>query len=143
MGTVYDTITIKNLRDIDAVELGVKNEQEVRQATVKTVVDTGAPTLFVTEELSQQLGLKVISEKPINMANGTSEIAKRLEGVELHWKDRYMICHPYILTGSNEILLGAIPMEEMDLIVDPARELLVGAHGDEIVHRMLGGMKLL
>ena len=136
MGTVYGTITIKKLRDIDAVELGVKNEQEIRQATVKAVVDTGAPTLFVTEELSQQLGLKVIGEKPVGIANGTNVIAKRLEGVELHWEDRYMICHPYILTGGNEILLGAIPMEEMDLIVDPAREALVGAHGDEIVHRL-------
>jgi ABC-type microcin C transport system duplicated ATPase subunit YejF len=136
MGTVYETITIKNLRDINAVELGVKSEQEIRQATVKTVVETGAPTLFVTEELRQQLGLKVIGEKPVSMASGASEIAKRLEGVELHWKDRYMICYPYALSGGNEILLGAIPLEEMDLIVDPAREALVGAHGDEIVHRM-------
>ena len=136
MGAVYATITIKNLRDIDAVELGVMNEQEIRQATVKTVVDTGAPTLCITEVLRGQLGLKVIGEKPVSMANGMYEIVRKTEGVELHWNDRYMICHPIVVPGGNEILLGAIPMEEMDLIVDPAREELVGAHGDEIVHRM-------
>jgi len=136
MGTVYATITVKNLRDIDAVELGVKNEQEIRQSTVEAVVDTGAPTLCITEEFSQQLGLKVIGEKPVSMANGTYEIVKRTEGVELHWRDRSMICYPNVIQGGKEILLGAIPMEEMDLIVDPAREEMVGAHGDEIVHRM-------
>jgi len=138
MGTVYETITIKNLRDVDLFELGYKNEQEIRQATVKTVVDTGAPTLCITEELRDQLGLKVIGEKPVSMANGTSEIAKKLEGVELHWKDRYMICHPYALSGGNEILMGAIPLEDMDLIVDPLKGELVGAHGDRESYKMVG-----
>ena len=137
MGTVYATITIKNLRDVDVVELGYKSEQEIRQSTVEAVVDTGAPTLCITEELRNQLGLKVIGEKPVSMANGTGEIVKRLEGVELHWKDRYMICHPYALSGGNEILLGVIPMEEMDLIVDPLKGELVGAHGDRELHRMV------
>ena len=138
MGTVYATITIKNQFDVSFAEKGLKNEEDIRQATVEAVVDTGAPTLCITEELRSQLGLKVIGEKPVSMANGTYELLKRLEGVELHWKDRYMICHPYALSGGNEILLGAIPLEDMDLIVDPLKGELVGAHGDREAYKMVG-----
>jgi hypothetical protein len=35
------------------------------------------------------------------------------------------------IPGDGDILLGAIPLENMDLIVDPARQMLTGAHGDE------------
>jgi len=138
MGTVHATIIIKNEFDIDMVQMGLKNEKEIRQATVETVVDTGAPTLCITEELRSQLGLEIVGERPVAMANGVAEMAKRTKTVEVHWKDRSMSCRPIVVPGGKEILLGAIPMEDMDLIVDPAREELVGAHGDEILHRMVG-----
>jgi hypothetical protein len=38
-----------------------------------------------------------------------------------------------VLPGAEEVLLGAIPLEDMDLIVNPARQELTGAHGDEVV----------
>jgi hypothetical protein len=38
-----------------------------------------------------------------------------------------------VIAGSDQVLLGAIPLEDMDLIVDPKRQQLVGAHGNEVV----------
>jgi hypothetical protein len=38
-----------------------------------------------------------------------------------------------LLPGAEEVLLGAIPLEDMDLVVDPAVRELKGAHGDEVV----------
>ena len=143
MGTVYATITIKNQFDINKVELGLIKGEDIRQATVEAVVDTGAITLFITEELRQQLGLGIVGEWPVFVANGAVEMAKRTEAVEVHWEDRSMVCRPNVLLNSSEILLGVIPMEDMDLIVDPAREALVGAHGDKILHRALGGIRML
>ena len=136
MGTVYETITIKNQFDVRCVSYGYKKEDEIRQATVESVVDTGAITLFIPDELRLQLGLEILDERPAAVANGQVEMVKRTEAVEIHWKDRSMVCSPRVIPGGTEILLGVIPMEDMDLIVDPAREQLVGAHGDEIVHRM-------
>ena len=135
MGTVYTTITIKNHFDVRDALNGYIKEEEIRQATVKAVVDTGAITLFITEELRQQLGLEIVGEWPVFVANGAVEMAKKTEGVEVCWKDRSMLCSPRVIPGGKEILLGVIPMEEMDLIVDPLKEVLVGAHGDEILHR--------
>ena len=56
---------------------------------------------------------------------------KVVDPVEVHWKNRKMICQPWVIRGSGEVLLGAIPLEDMDLIVDPAAQMLTGAHGDE------------
>ena len=53
--------------------------------------------------------------------------------MEVNWKDRSMVCQPLVIPGKGEVLLGAIPLEDMDLIVDPARQVLTGAHGDEIL----------
>jgi len=138
MGTVYATITIKNQFDVRCVLNGYKKEDEIRQATVEAVVDTGAITLFIPEELRQQLGLDILDERPATVANGAVEMVKRTDAVEIHWEDRSMVCSPRVVPGGNEILLGVIPMEDMDLIVDPAREKLVGAHGDREAYKMVG-----
>jgi hypothetical protein len=47
-----------------------------------------------------------------------------------------MTCQPWVV-GSGRILLGAIPLENMDLIVDPAGQALVGAHGEEEIGLLL------
>ncbi|MDR0551023.1 MAG: hypothetical protein LBG72_03275 [Spirochaetaceae bacterium] len=39
-----------------------------------------------------------------------------------------------VVKDASEILLGVLPLEGMDLIVDPARQKLVGAHGDQVVY---------
>jgi len=135
MGTIYTTITIKNQFDVWAALNGYMKDDEIRQGTVEAVVDTGAISLFITEELRQELGLEIMGEWPVTVANGAVEIAKRTEAVEICWKDRSMVCRPYVLPSGNETLLGAIPMEDMDLIVDLAREKVVGAHGDKILVR--------
>ncbi|MDR3338118.1 MAG: hypothetical protein LBT16_13040, partial [Treponema sp.] len=55
------------------------------------------------------------------------------EPVEIHWEDRETTCPAIILPGADNILLGAIPLEDMDLIIDPKRPQLTGAHGSEVV----------
>ena len=136
MGTVYTTITLTNFRDVQAVKLGVKSGEDIRKTQVETVVDTGASTLCITEEQRQQLGLEIIGEKPVTVANGAVEMAKIADWVEIQWKDRLTACQPYVVPGGKEPLLGCIPLEAMDLIVDPVRHELAGAHGDTIVHRV-------
>ena len=133
MGIVYEEITLKNAGDVINVRRGIITEPEVRQVTVQAMVDTGAGTLVINEELRQALGLEVQRMRQATFANETKEMVKITEPVEVHWKDRAMICQPLVVSGSGDILLGAIPLEDMDLIVDPVRQVLAGAHGDEAV----------
>jgi len=136
MGLVHAEITLKNLKDKMKAEEGYIKEPEVRQTTIQAVVDTGAMTLVINEQLRQQLGLGVVGEKQATLADNTKKTVQIAEAVEIHWKNRSMICQPWVVSAGR-ILLGAIPLENMDLIVDPGSQILVGAHGDEEVGLLL------
>jgi hypothetical protein len=87
----------------------------------------------ISEAVQKKLGLRIGRLRQVSLANNTKEICKVAGPVEVCWKDRSMTCQPCVLPGMEEILLGAIPLEDMDLIVNPAKQELVGAHGDEIL----------
>jgi hypothetical protein len=52
--------------------------------------------------------------------------------VEVRWKDREATCEAALFPGEDEILLGAYPLEGMDLMIHPQRQEVVGAHGDTV-----------
>ncbi|MCL2319153.1 MAG: retroviral-like aspartic protease family protein [Treponema sp.] len=130
MGTVHAEITLKNPIDIADYKRGFIKEHDVRSVTVTAVVDTGAMTLVINEELRQKLGLIIKEEKPVLIANGQRIKCKVTEAVDIHWKNRGSSQRAVIIPGAEKVLLGAIPLEDMDLIVNPVTQELVGAHGD-------------
>ena len=136
MGLVFADITIKNTKDVLDVRHGMMHESEIRQTAVKALVDTGAGTLIITEAIQQQLGLEIIERDWALLADKTRRTCKYTEPVDIHWKNRSATLQPMVLSGADEVLLGAIPLQDMDLIVDPARHELIGAHGDERVCRV-------
>ena len=140
MGLVYETITLKNAADVAAAERGYISEQEVRKTTVRALVDTGAGTMILSEEVREKLGLQIRGLREATLANDKKEVCKRTEPVEIHWKDRSTTCPALISSGWGEILLGAIPLEDMDLMVDPVNQKLVGVHGDEALTLILTQM---
>ena len=98
---------------------------------VKALVDTGATRLCISEEMRQKLGLRIVGSMSIHIANGTSVACQLTEPVELIWKDRFSTENAIIVPGSDVMLLGVIPLEDLDLMVNPVTQELVGAHGDE------------
>jgi clan AA aspartic protease len=132
-GTVYAEITLKNAGDRIKVRDGFLPEGKVRQATVKALVDTGAGTLVIDENTCQKLGLEIRGLRSATVANGAREVCKVTEPVEIHWKNRETACPAIVLPGTDGVLLGAIPLEDMDLVVNPAKQELSGAHGDEVM----------
>jgi len=133
MGAVFEEITIKNAGDVFCVNQGLIKEEDVRAITVTAKVDTGASELVINEELCEKLGLRVVEERKARVADGRWVFCKLVHGVEIHWKDRYALCGAMVLPGSVNVLLGVVPLEVMDLIVDPGKQELVGRHGDEVV----------
>ena len=133
MGTVYADIILKNAFDTGKFQRGLIKEQEVREISVRALVDTGAGTLVINEDIRQTLGLEIEGLRRAELADGAKQIYKVTEPVKIIWKDRDTVCRALVLPSAGDILLGAIPLEDMDLIVNPARQELTGAHGDEIV----------
>ena len=131
MGKVYAAVTLKNIKDMVNAKDGLIREDEVRSVTINALVDTGAMSLIITEDVRQALGLEIVRNQPVRVANGVRVPGKTTEPVEVTWKDRYTVCAPVVIPGAQHTLLGVTILESMDLIVNPVKEELVGAHGDE------------
>jgi clan AA aspartic protease len=133
MGLVYSEIILKNALDVGKAEEGLIPNQEVRSVTVNALVDTGAGTLVINEKTREKLGLVIKGQRRATLADGVSSNYQVTEPVEIRWQNRETTCRAIVIPGAINVLLGAIPLEDMDLIVDPAKQELTGAHGDEVV----------
>lgn len=106
----------RNLMDID----------EVKKMKVSMLVDTGAYNLCINEVIQEQLQLPVVEKRKAQLANGSIEEYDVVDNVQVRFKNRATTCRAMVLPGDTEPLFGAIPMEDMDLIIHPLRqELLV------------------
>jgi len=135
MSIVQTEITLKNLKDKIKADEGLIKESEIRQMNVNSIVDTGAWTLVINESTREKLGLDIVGTETGTLADGTIEEYNMAGPVEVKWKNRRAICDALILPDADDVLLGAIPLEVMDLTINPRRE-LVGVHGDQVIHRV-------
>jgi clan AA aspartic protease len=106
MGLTHAKLLLKNPRrpDLQPVE-------------VEALADSGAVHLCVPPHVQIQLGLDESMKKEVTLADGSKQLVPYVGPVELHFKNR--IGYTGALVMGNEVLLGAIPMEDMDLVVIP------------------------
>ena len=133
MGNVYAEITLKNSGDVTNAMRGIISEKDIHELTVTALVDTGAMNLVINEDTCKKLELSIIGTRTVSLAGGIKTFCKISEPVQICWEDRITTVHAWILPNEEEPLLGVIPLEDMDLIVDPVRRVLIGAHGDKII----------
>ena len=134
MGHVSTQLVLKNLYDIIRAKKGELPEQEIRQATVTSMVDTGATTLVINKKLFDTLGLEALDEREITYANNSKDKCKLTEPVGIFCNNRFTAASALVVEDAPEVLLGVLPLEGMDLVVDTVNQKLVGAHGDEVVY---------
>jgi clan AA aspartic protease len=132
MGTVYAELTLRNEWDVVQAAKGFIKHEDIRAVTVTAVVDTGSYSLMIDEQTAQKLGLEKTGEQRIRIANGKRIVCPVTTPVEINWKDRQSVMRVITVPGLQQILLGLLPLEEMDLVVHPNKHELVGAHGDAI-----------
>ena len=132
MGEVRTEITLVNLGDQNAAYRGYIPQEQVRRLTVNAVVDTGAWTLVINEATREKLGLKVEETSETTLAGGVKVFSQITEPVRIYWKDRRAACEAVVLPSEEDVLLGALPLEAMDLMVHPQRQEVIGAHGDKM-----------
>jgi clan AA aspartic protease len=132
MGSVYTDIILKNGSDLIRLQDGNIKEKDVRSITVNAIVDTGALTLVINEDIRQELGLSIEGSRTVNLADGKPSSCKVTEPVHIYWENRDAACRAWVLPEAKKVLLGVIPLEEMDLAVDPVNQKLFKINGDEI-----------
>jgi clan AA aspartic protease len=134
MGTFKEEITLENIIDRGFAERGYIKEEEIRTLKVDAMPDTGAWTLVINEEVRQKLGLAIEETSESTLANGKTDTYDITEGLKIRWKNRSTVLPALVVPDAKDILLGALPLEAMDLMVDPVHQRLVGVHGDQPLH---------
>jgi predicted aspartyl protease len=131
MGEVREKLTLVNVRDIGNARSGFIDKSEIRHVTVEALVDTGAGPLVITEAMRQRLGLEIERDELVFLAGKVPQKCVVAELVRIMWRDRYTASYPIVLPAGDDTLLGVIPLEDMDLMVNPVDRCLVGAHGSK------------
>ena len=138
MGRVLTEVTIENVKDLYAVELGIIMPDQIRKIVVAdALVDTGATLLSVPTRLIQQLGLTKVGMKRVTASSGQTE-AGIYEAVRLTIQGRSCTMDVMEVPDTVPVLIGQIPLEHLDFVVDLRNRKLIGnpAHGGEHVYEL-------
>jgi clan AA aspartic protease len=128
MGMVYANIELLNGDDVALNRRNFISEDEIRRINLNMMVDSGAIMLTINEEIRAALGLSIIDHRPSQLADGTRLTLPVAGSIEVRYEGRFCTTNALVLPDDQEPLLGAIPMEEMDLWISPARNLLTPVH---------------
>lgn len=125
MGLVYTEIQLINVLDVELAKRSIIGLEEVKQVSVTALVDTGSIMLAINEEIQSQIQLPLVEKRTVQTADSRIQQLDVVGPVEIRFKNRKCITSAYVLPGDAEILLGAIPLEEMDVLIHPQRQELI------------------
>jgi clan AA aspartic protease len=126
MGMVYAEIELTNAEDLGLARRHIIGEEEIKRINVRMLADSGAYMMAINESIQAQLELPFIEKRKAVMADNSIREFDVVGPIMVKFKNRTGICNAYLLEGNSEPLLGAIPMEELDVLIHPLRqELLV------------------
>lgn len=106
MGIVNANILLKNPR-----------KPELKPVEVTSLIDSGAVHLCIPEHIQIQLELEQIDKKEAILADGSKQLVPYVGPIEIHFKNRIGFAGALVM--GDQVLLGSIPMEDMDLVIIP------------------------
>ena len=125
MGYVYADIELRNEDDVALHRHGWLPESEIKRVTCRALVDSGAWDLVINEEIQKQLNLPFRERQVVEMADETVMEVDVVGPIEIRFQHKRTIVDAVIMPGTSGVLLGAYPMEGLDVMIDPKRERLI------------------
>ena len=138
MGRVTTVAKFENSGDLWAVRNGLKAPEQVRELTVDdALVDTGATLLSMPIGMIRRLGLGQIRTRSVRSSTGISEVGM-FEAVRLTIMGRDCTMDVLEVPDGTPVLIGQLPLEHLDFVVDLRERKLIGnpAHGGEHIYEM-------
>jgi predicted aspartyl protease len=138
MGRVTTEATIENLQDVYDVHRAQLADADVRRFVIDdALVDTGATLLSMPGRMIQQLGLEKTGTRRVSSSTGGGE-ADMYSAVRLTIMDRSCTMDVMEVPDDVPVLIGQIPLEHLDLVIDMREHKLIGnpAHGGEHVYEL-------
>lgn len=138
MGHVYADIELVNSIDKVLCKRHMIGEDEVKHIPLRILVDTGAFMLTINETIQEVLQLPFVEKRRAQLADGNYLECDVVGPVDIHFKNRMATGNAMLLKGDTEPLLGVLPLEEMDVLIHPAKEELIvnPEHPDFVVYKL-------
>lgn len=125
MGLVHAELELVNANDIWLAKRHQIGQEEIKRITITALVDSGAVFLAINENIQEYLQLDVIGRKSMQMADNSWVECDVVGPVEIRFQNRDGQFSALVMPGDSEPLLGVIPMEAMDVLIDPLRQQLI------------------
>jgi clan AA aspartic protease len=124
MGKVMETIKLTNDYDFASAQAGSFDPRKVRTLEIEALVDTGATLLMLRADVVERLGLPTRGHRKVRYADARVEEVPWVVGVKLEIRGREAVVSAPVGPIGSMPLIGQIPLEEMDFVVDSkSREL--------------------
>lgn len=101
------------------IELSNPRLPDLKTVRVRALADTGALMLCIPEHVALQLKLETEAEREVSVADERKRKVPYVGPVKVAFENR--ACFVGALVLGDEVLLGAVPMEDMDFVVSPGR----------------------
>ncbi len=138
MGLVYADVELVSGDDLVLSRRGYLPENQIKRLYTRSLVDSGATMLAIPEFVKTQLDLRPVREIEVESADGSSSTFEVVGPVEVRFENRRTLVEALVVPNSARVLLGAIPMEGMDVLIDPKREqLIVNPESPEVAKVLL------
>lgn len=124
MGRFSVTCLVANNRDVLTSGIGVILGDEKSHVQISGVVDSGAARLVIPQSLVERLSLISDGEAVVKSADQRRERRSVVSNVWLQIADRHGVFSAIVEPARTDLLIGAIVLEELDLIVDCGRQLI-------------------
>jgi clan AA aspartic protease len=125
MGLVHAEIELTNANDVGNAKKHIIGEEEIRRITVSALVDSGSFHTAINENIQEYLQLPIVRKERKELADGTIVEFDIVSPLNIKFRDREITTSAVLLPGNSEVLLGVLPMEYMELLIDPHRQELV------------------
>ena len=100
------------------IELANPTRPELKPLATEALVDTGTMTICIPEHVAVQLGLNQIETREVRTADEKAHVVPYVGPIRIRFQNR--TCFTGALVIGETVLLGAVPMEDMDLVVSPS-----------------------
>jgi clan AA aspartic protease len=105
------------------ISLGNPRLTALQPMVVSSLVDSGAYWLCIPEHVQLQLQLDELEKREVTLADGRKQIVPYVGPVQIRFENR--MCFTGALVLGTQVLLGAIPMEDMDVLIHPLKQKLI------------------
>ena len=100
------------------LDLSNPTRSDLSGIKVRAMADTGALHLCIPQHVALQLKLGELEQREVTLADGSKQLIPYVGPVRVRFGNRS--CFTGAMVLGDEVLLGAIPMEDMDLVLRPA-----------------------